>query len=280
VAEIEKQFTRLEAAEAALLRGRANLKRYRAACLQAVSVEGPTTMFGSLCRDASYGSSVKCDYAFDGPPVVRIPNIERGHLRLDDLKFAPGMATFNDRDALAPGDFLVIRTNGSRNLIGRAALVDHELDRRCYYASYLIRFRLALDPLRQRWLSVVWDAPRIRVQVERAAATSAGQYNLSIGALARVSVPIPPPERLAGILSEIEDRLSVVQKVADVIEANLQRAARLREAILKRAFEGKLVPQDPNDEPASVLLERIRRQRAERQNSAPLRQRRRRKDVS
>jgi type I restriction enzyme S subunit len=93
-------------------------------------------------------------------------------------------------------------------------------------------------------------------------------------------VPVPPPERLADILSEVEDRLSVIQKVADVIEANLWRAARLRQAILKRAFEGKLVPQDPNDEPASVLLERIRRQRAERQNSAPARQRSRGKDVS
>ena len=49
------------------------------------------------------------------------------------------------------------------------------------------------------------------------------------------------------------------------VEANLKRAERLRKAILKRAFEGRLVPQDPDDEPASVLLERIRGERAQRE---------------
>src|SRR5204863_9901608 len=80
--------------------------------------------------------------------------------------------------------------------------------------------------------------------------------------LQALPVPLPPLTEQHRIVAEVERRLSVVDEMEAVIAANLKRAERLRQTILKRAFEGKLVPQDPNDEPASVLLERIRAERA------------------
>jgi type I restriction enzyme, S subunit len=59
----------------------------------------------------------------------------------------------------------------------------------------------------------------------------------------------------------VERRLSVVAETEAQVEADLKRAERLRQSILKQAFAGRLVPQDPEDEPAGVLLERIRTQR-------------------
>ena len=89
-------------------------------------------------------------------------------------------------------------------------------------------------------------------------------------------VPLPPLAEQEEIVSEIERRLSLLREVEAEVEANLKRAARLRQAILKRAFEGKLAPQDPTDEPASELLARIRAERkrsgsAKRRNKRPAR---------
>jgi type I restriction enzyme, S subunit len=85
---------------------------------------------------------------------------------------------------------------------------------------------------------------------------------VNIETLKEMLVPLAPLAEQHRIVAEVERRLSIIDETEAVVEANLKRAERLRQAILKRAFEGKLVPQDPNDEPASVLLKRIRAERA------------------
>ena len=74
-------------------------------------------------------------------------------------------------------------------------------------------------------------------------------------------IPLPPLAEQEQIVDEVERRLSVVSELETTVEANLKRAERLRQSILREAFAGRLVPQDPNDEPASVLLEHIRQSR-------------------
>ena len=74
-------------------------------------------------------------------------------------------------------------------------------------------------------------------------------------------IPLPPLPEQQAIVSEIESRLSVADEVEKTVTVELKRAEQLRQSILKKAFSGKLVPQDPNDEPASVLLERTKAQK-------------------
>jgi type I restriction enzyme, S subunit len=109
----------------------------------------------------------------------------------------------------------------------------------------------------------------IRDRLE-AYAPATAQKNINIETLKQVAIVLPPMAEQEQIIAEVERRLSILQEVEAEVEANLKRAARLRQAILKRAFEGKLVPQDPTDEPASKLLARIR---IERERSGPAKRR-------
>ena len=89
----------------------------------------------------------------------------------------------------------------------------------------------------------------------------------------KVEVPIPPLTEQEQIVSELERHFSIADEIEATIASELTRAERLRQSILKQAFSGKLVPQDPNDEPASVLLERI-------QNEKEYQQRKQRKKTA
>jgi type I restriction enzyme S subunit len=118
------------------------------------------------------------------------------------------------------------------------------------------------DGIRLRYAEICLRSKKL--DIRNASYASGGQPNINLQLLNPYPVPLPPLAEQQRIVAEVERRLSVVEELEAAVEANLARAGRLRQSILKRAFEGKLVPQDPTDEPASVLLERIRVERERR----------------
>jgi type I restriction enzyme, S subunit len=213
--------------------------------------------------DAGYGTSVKCVEDGSGPAVLRIPNIVEGRVDLDDLKFAVDDATLRSHDRIQPGDFLFIRTNGSRSLIGKGALVLRDHAAPLFFASYLIRLRLVTVDSCDQWFALAWSGPQVREQVLRVAASSAGQHNVSLSAASSFAIPLPPAAEQARIVAEFGRLDTETAAVGHEIAAGAKRCSRLRQAVLKWAFEGRLADQDPTDEPAATLLARLRAERAE-----------------
>jgi type I restriction enzyme S subunit len=99
----------------------------------------------------------------------------------------------------------------------------------------------------------------------------AGRPHLSFEQLRMTVVPIPDLAEAQLIVSKLSANLSEIGHLEDSIKDELQRARALRQSILKKAFSGQLVPQDPDDEPASVLLERIKAEKAARAEPPRLR---------
>lgn len=335
VAEVEKQFTRLDAAVAGLQRVKANLKRYRASVLKAAcegrlvpteaelarreersfesgeellkrilkercalseddrlsslkaagkgprddsrmarnetglqlttgrtgsAPEGWTSCFsGDLFTFVTSGSRGWAQYyATEGPLFLRIGNLDHGSVSLDLAevqRVSPPEGAEGQRTRVRPGDLLISITAD----VGMVALVPEDLP------AAFINQHIALGrPVNAEiapymaWYLAAADGGGRQFRDLQRGATKQG---LGLDDIRCVEIPLPPLPEQHRIVAEVERRLSVLDELEATIEKNLARCARLRQSILKMAFEGRLVPQDPNDEPASVLLERIRCER-------------------
>lgn len=195
-----------------------------------------------------------------GIPILRINAVRPLSVSFDDLRYVP----VNEGDVvqyvLRNGDLLFTRYNGTLDLVGVCGEVNGVGD--CViYPDKLIRARVFGEYTSPHYLELYFASSAARDIIEHKAKTTAGQQGISGADLRAVPIAIPPLAEQHQIVAEVERRLSVADEIAKTVDASLKQAERLRQSILKRAFEGKLVPQDPGDEPAERLLDRIRAQR-------------------
>lgn len=244
VLAIEQEFSRIEAGQAALIKTKARLVALRQSALQGLfrgqdGSEWPEVALEKVLVRGRYGTSTKCSYQALGQPVLRIPNIQSGVVDTTDLKFAEDTTADFRAFLLEAGDVLVVRTNGSRSLIGRSAVAE-TMTSQFAYASYLINLRFDTSRVVPRYVSAVMAAPLMRMRIEGLAATTAGQYNLSLSKLRRLQMPVPPIDEQMTLLEHLQDLERVTNRqLADVAVAH-SKAMRLRSAILGAALAGRL----------------------------------------
>jgi type I restriction enzyme S subunit len=209
-----------------------------------------------------YGTSAKTNEDACGVPVLRMGNITtEGTVDYANLKYLPHNHDEFPELLLERGDILFNRTN-SAELVGKTAVFEPPTPGPYSLASYLIRVRM-VEGCSPWWLTWCVISPLGRRWLRGVLSHTAGQANVNGTKLAEYTIPLPPLAEQAAIVEAVNEKLSQIDGLESEIECGLARASRLRQSILKAAFEGRLVPQDPADEPASVLLERIRQQAAD-----------------
>jgi len=191
-------------------------------------------------------------------PYLRVANVQRGWLDLSEVKEIEATDDEIEELRLKRGDVL-FNEGGDRDKLGRGWVWQEEITL-CIHQNHVFRARIRGEVVRPGLLSWYGNSFGQDYFVSEGKQTT-NLASINLTKLGNLPVPIPPTAEQDRIMAEVDRRLSIADEIATTIDAALARAERLRQSILKRAFEGKLVPQDPNDEPASVFLERIRKER-------------------
>lgn len=212
-----------------------------------------TTLSG-IVSGLKYGSSEKSDYEYQGIPVLRIPNIGDGIIDFSDLKYMSGELK-NPSHEVFENDILIIRSNGSRDLVGKCAIVP-KLKERYAYASFLIRMKVS-EKVLPEYLVRFMNSSMARIQMFDKAKSSSGIHNINSKELGSIKICVPPVKEQQQILTSIRKYVDKEKKAKEIAEEMLSNIDRLKKSILAKAFRGELGTNNPEEESAIELLKTI-----------------------
>lgn len=269
--KLDTVLTRVDAVNTRLARVAPLLKRFRQSVLAAATSGRLTSEWresnamhqpwhdmtlGSLIEDMRNGLATKPDESPAGKKILRISAVRPGVLDTTDHRYL----TADEVDAriynLRKGDLLFTRYNGSLEFVGVCALVSEDLPE-YVYPDKLIRVRANTAVVLPKFIEIASAEAEARAQIEGFVKSSAGQKGISGSNLKSLRLSVPPLEEQAEIVRRVDTLFAFADRLEARLKAAEAAAGRLTPALLAKAFRGELVPQDPDDEPASELLRRL-----------------------
>ena len=202
--------------------------------------------------------SLSIQYGYNAPALpkgriqmVRISDIQEGRIQWEKVPYCGIQESDIGKYLLAPGDILFARTGGT---VGKSYLVD-DIPHESIYAGYLVRTKSS-SMVFPKYTKAFLESNCYWQQL-RSGVIATAQPNFNGEKLASMLVPLPPLTEQRRIVAKIEELFAVVDSLGEAADNLESDAKRLDKKILDLAIRGKLVPQDPNYEPASELVKRI-----------------------
>jgi type I restriction enzyme S subunit len=214
------------------------------------------TSLNKLCESFDYGTSTKSQIS-GKVPVLRMGNIQNGKLDWKELVYTSDIFEIK-KYSLSPNTVLFNRTN-SPELVGKTAIYRGE--RPAIFAGYLIRIN-QLPELDPEYLNICLNSNFAKGFCLNVKTDGVSQSNINAQKLGSFELPFCQLREQQEIVGRVEELFALADRVEERYKKAQKRVDKLTQSILAKAFRGELVPQDPSDEPASVLLERIRAEKA------------------
>ena len=155
-------------------------------------------------------------------------------------------------------DDLLITRAGPRSRVGITCLIK-KTRRRLLLCDKAYRIRFKKTLVNPKFFEIILNSPKIVIEINGIkTGTSDSGLNITMKRFSNLIIPLPSIKQQEEIIAKIEQNFSLIANSQNIVNSTLQALETMRMSVLKQAFQGKLVPQDPNDEPASILLEKIK----------------------
>lgn len=261
VIKIEELFSKLDFIETSILKVKLHLIQLKNSLLRSTFEQKyvsnlQTGKLVDFCKKITDGEHFKPNYVPNGIPFLTAKNVRDNGVEFNDVEFITDTDAIKSRNRCNPekNDILMVSRGAT---IGRTCLIN--TDRKFCLLGSVILIKPD-DDVTSKFLLYFLKSPHLQKQLI-AVSGSTAQQAIYLRDIGNILISFPAITEQIQIISQLELQLTLIENNQNMVNATLKIIEDTRNVILKQAFEGKLLPQDPNDEPASELLKKIKAQK-------------------